>query len=207
MQNASEDEHRTISIRQARRLDRRLAALETQRIEALKRGMTLTIWNDPPDADALTALRTRTEQTVYATLLVVELRFAIRERIDIATRNALNGRDGVGAIARDRRICELLDAALTTHRNTLNEPEAIERRVLAERAAQADSPHFGRERIETVNIGWGADDRNQALRVKRQRIEDRADHAQTTLNAIGATPGVKLITEELALLASEGIAI
>ena len=199
---------RRITIRQARRLDRRLSAVETANMQKMRDGARVRIWDDIPDADAIAKIRLKAKTTIDATIALVAMRFSLRDRIDAATRKGLGAEEGTVAIARERRVGEVLDAALTERNNALASVEAIERRMEAGREGhKAGESYLPRSGENSIQIECLDETERYELEGMRRDAEDRMDAVQATLNAVGVRETVALDEHEVAMIEALGLKV
>ena len=199
---------RTITVRRARRLDRRIAAVETANIKALKGGIKVGIWKRPPGEAGCEEKRAEREALVNETVALVAVRFALRERIGEATRAAFeDGTSGLAEIARERRTIEILEAALTESNDALEDPEEIESRMEAARASAANESGFHRFDTTHVSVAWDVDGAGETLKRRKIEAEDRIEEIEAALAGVGIRANIALSSEEARIIEAAGLTI
>ena len=198
-----------MSVRKARRLERRIATAETERMKTMREGVRVKIWDTPPDESTIKGLARAANEAVVATVALVRVRFSLRAHIDTATRRGMAENEGTGGIARERRLLEVLAAAMNEQAGALDNADAVARRIEAERNARKDSGgyHGLRASESTVQIEWRAQRERAWLESEKQHCEERADDIQATLNEVGARERVTLSDAEVVIIKAAGIAI
>ena len=199
---------RRITIRQARRLDRRIAAVETANMQKMRDGVRVRIWDDIPNSEAITKIRRDSRAKVDATVALVALRFRLRERIDAATRRGMGDGEGIATIARERRVGEVLEAALTERKNALASVEAVTRRMEAGREGHKEGDSYVSRSTEgSIQIECYDEVERRELEALQRDAEDRMDAAQAALNAVGVRERVALEEDEITMIEALGLKV
>ena len=160
---------RAITIRRARRLDRKIAAVESANIRALKEGLKITIWVEAPDTEAQEAMRAKRKALIDQTIGLARIRFALRERVGAATRAALGaGEAGVADIACERRVMEVVGRGTREERR---------------------SPRRAQRTRAPTRSGAGECERGDVQAQRRDAHPHRVEHRWRARGAEGATPG------------------
>ena len=207
MEGRDNGQGRAITVRRARRLDRRIAAVEKANMKTLREGIQIGIWKRPPSEEGCDERRAERERLVRDTLALVGVRFALRERIGEATRAALGGEAGLGEIARERRAIEVLEAALAEGKGAVEGAEEVESRMEAARASATNDSGFGHTDTTHVDIAWDVGGAGERLKREKAEAEDRIEEIEATLAGIGIRANVALRAEEERIIEAAGLTI